>query len=123
MKLATYILAALLAGCATPSPVPTPTPTPADPFAGAVVDCETPQVQAEAPRVYPLAGYCLSDGATASCLVSMLDTYRMETIACVVRDLATEANERVLAGKPGGADSIVDNAARAWLTSERIGFR
>jgi hypothetical protein len=131
VKAAGLVIAALLGmlfaatvvafgGCATPGPVP---PLPDDVFAGAVVDCETPEVRGEAPYASAGARTCLLGTATSACMAELAQRHRVDTIACTVRDLGTDSNEHVLAGQPRNGDTEIDNAARSWLQSHRVGFR
>ena len=117
-------LGAALASCSTPQPVPVPpTPTPADPFAGAIVDCSQPEAQAQEAQVRGPVSFCLVSDTTSSCLRTLADTYRVDSIACGVRQVGIDANVHVLAGAPTGNDTTIDNAARAWLVAEKVGFR
>jgi len=47
----------------------------------------------------------------------------VDTIACVVRRQGWDANKRVLAEQPGTDDTTVDEAARAWIRREGLGYR
>lgn len=131
MKAAGLVIAALLGmlfaatvvafgGCATPGPVP---PLPDDVFAGAVVDCETPEVQYQGPAAWTPARDCMLSTATSACLAELANRYRVDTLACVVRDLGTMANSRVLAGHAVNGNTEIDNAARAFIRDHRIGYR
>jgi hypothetical protein len=111
-------------GCATPTPVPDPPgPTPADVFAGAIVDCSAPEVVGEFAPAEPAVRACLVGEATSACLVEASASYRVDTIACVVRELGIEANMAVLGGRVGVDDSTVDAAARRWIDQEHLGYR
>lgn len=107
-------------GCATPGPVP---PLPDDVFAGAVVDCGLPEVEGQAPYARASVRACLLEAATSACLVKAADSYRVDTIACVVRAEGEDSNQRVLSGDLAGDATTVDGAARMWIERERISYR
>jgi hypothetical protein len=113
-------VAVQLGGCATPGPVP---PLPDDVFAGAVVDCETDPVRFEGPSAWASARGCMLSTATSACMADLAGRYRVDTLACVARDLGSDSNEHVLAGTIRNGDTEIDNAARAWIRDHRIGYR
>lgn len=130
MKAAGLVIAALLGmlfaatvvalgGCATPGPVPVPP----DIFGGAVVDCGLPEVEGQAPYARASVRACLLEAATSACLVKAADSYRVDTIACVVRTEGEDSNRRVLSGDLAGDATTVDGAARMWIERERISYR
>ena len=116
------VIVALLVACGT-GPTPVPGPTPADPFAGAIVDCAAPEPAGEAPQAESAVRACLVGEAVAPCLVAASSSYRVDTIACVVRELGDGENRRVLSGNLGPDSTTIDNAARAWIQAERLGYR
>ncbi len=122
---ALYFLLASLAGCAGPQPVPpVPGPTPGDPFAGAVIDCAAPEVEQGMVRVDAAVRGCLLGTATAACLVALYPGETVNTIACSTRQVGIDANIAVLrADAPAGETTTIDNAARAWITQERLAYR
>jgi len=128
MKRALFWVAVLFAAChiscgTGPTPVPDPPgPTP-DAFTGAVVDCSLPEVVGESPQAESSVRGCLVGETVASCLVDLTGQHRVDTIACVVRDLGDIENRRVLSGHVGADSTAIDNAARAWIQAERLGYR
>ncbi len=119
---------ALFVACATPGPVPPPVPTPTDPFANAIIDCGSPEVPEQSVAADPLVLDCLAGDksitpGTAACLAGLYPASTLNTIACIVRDYGIVANRRVLAGETATQTTTIDNAARAWITQERLGYR
>jgi len=114
---------AISLACGTPTPVPDPPgPTP-DAFTGAVVDCSLLEVVSESPGAESAVRACIVGETVASCLVELTRQYRVDTIACVVRDLGDLENRRALSGNVGSDSTTIDNAARAWIQAERLGYR
>ena len=120
----TVLLSCLFAaiGCGTNPPTPDP-PAPTDVFAGAIVDCSAPEVAGESPQSEPAVRACLVGEAVAPCLVELAGRHRVDTIACVVRDLGWDENKRVLSGQLGPDSTTIDNAARSWIRERKVGYR
>jgi len=118
------LLVTLDYACSTPVPVPDPPgPSPTDVFDGAVINCELPAVESEASQLITPVRRCLVGEATSSCLVGLTNSYHVDSVACEVRLQGHLANRRVLAGQPGPDDVTVDEAARTWLASKKVGYR
>ena len=139
VALTTLFFFMMLSGCPHPVPPPVPGPTPpsadaavadaapadttvtSDPFKGKDFDCHLPVVAAEYTEASPKVEVCLTSSPLA-CLVGLLSTYDIDTVACLVRDLGFEANNAVLAASPG-ADAPVASIVRIFINSEDLGFR
>ena len=109
------------ADAAVPDAAPADAPATADPFKGRDFDCHLPVVAAEYTEASPKVEGCLTSPPLA-CLVGLLSTYDIDTVACLVRDLGFEANNAVLAASPG-ADAPVASIVRIFINSEDLGFR
>lgn len=123
------VLCVLLAGCPQPLPPPIPGPSPVssdsglpDPFKNGRFDCHSPTVAAEYTAALSGVRDCLFAPPLA-CLVSLLPTYNISTVACLVRDLGAAANSAVLAGTASGTDGMVAADARVFINSEDLGFQ
>ena len=110
-----------LVACGTVEPVPTPTTD--SPFRGAIVDCRNPALASETVELDAPVRACLVGAEASACLTRLTASARVDSIACVVRMQGVDANRRVLSGDLGGDATMIDNAARAWIRQEVIGYR
>ncbi len=111
------LLPVLFMGCpGCPSPV-----TP-----GKIVDCASQECKVHCPELVAQVTACLLSGTPAQCLSSLIIpavgiTY--DVIACVVRQVGSNANAAVMAKSTSVDDLKVADAARAWITAERVAYK
>lgn len=108
-----------LFSCATTAPTP-------DQFIGYVADCGAAECKAHCPEMVGMVTTCLLNPDVATCMNGLLvpaSGITRDVIACVARQLGSQANARVLSGQMQPNDQPVANAARKWILDEKLGYR
>ncbi len=122
------LLAALfLVGCPTPMPppVPGPTPTPTNPdiFYGKIFDCHAAIVALQREAAVSPVSMCLAS-TLIMCLTDLVGaSYDIATVACVARDLGTDAIVAVNTGKATETEKKIATNAKVFIETESLGYR
>ena len=125
-----FLLAALfLVGCPTPMPPPVPGPTtfdaPAnsDIFYGKIFDCHAAIIASQREAAVSPVSTCLASSLNA-CLIDLVGTsYDIATVACVARDVGTDAIVAVNAGKATETEKKIAANAKVFIETENLGYR
>ena len=121
-SLALFLLAFGAAKCTlhpTPPSAIDAAPAP-DPFTGQIYDCHgLDLVQREDAKLATKA--CLMASGYVDCMLA--EPYPRTMVACVARDVGTEANAAVLSGAGTDTDKAIANNARGFISSHNLGYK
>ena len=103
----------------------TPTPTPSQ-FFQYVADCGAQECRKSCPELAGPAVECLLSADVTGCLSTLVVPaigITRDVVACVVRQLGSQSNARMLSDAGEPTDAKIAAAARAWISAEKVGYR